>query len=303
MSFGNAADDLPRIALPGQHVSVGHARHGDVLITFAPSAAGGSGPQQSRRKRVLQIPAQDAVLDQHVLLRGNAFVVHVQRSAAAADGSVVDHGAQRARHLLADAAAEGGNALAVEIGFQAMADGFMQQDPRPSRSQHDDRFARGRVHGRELHDRLTRGFFGEMLGRFLVQEEIQRHASAAAGITLLRNAVGLASQRRDAHARHRLAIETQAAVARRHQNFANAVGIVRDHLKHAAVIRASGRIGALHQVHALGQAQFVRRGHHRIEVVFAGLLEAGFHHARRTAGDQGGHARGLRIFSGLRSSL
>jgi len=41
------------------------------------------------------------------------------------------------------------------------------------------------------------------------------NAAAASGITLLRNAVGFASQRRDTHARHRLAIETKPAVAGR----------------------------------------------------------------------------------------
>ena len=100
--LGNAADDFRRIAFARQHEGIGHARHGDVLIAFAPSAAGGGGFQQSRRKLVLQIAAQNSVFDQDIALRGLAFVVDVERTAPAANGAVVDHRAERTGHLLAD---------------------------------------------------------------------------------------------------------------------------------------------------------------------------------------------------------
>src|SRR5262249_51590926 len=66
-AFRHAADDLLRIALPREHVGVGHARHGDVLVALAPAAAGGSRFRQPARKLVGEIPAQNAVLDQDVL--------------------------------------------------------------------------------------------------------------------------------------------------------------------------------------------------------------------------------------------
>ena len=84
-----------------------------------------------------------------------AFVVEVERAAAVADGAVVDHGAQRARDLLSDAAAEGGGALAVEVGFEAVADGFMQQDAGPAGSEHHGHLAGGRFDGVQLDDGLA----------------------------------------------------------------------------------------------------------------------------------------------------
>ena len=177
-----------RIALARQHEGVGHARHGDVRVALAAAAAGLRGARQAAGKLVLQIAAQDAVLDQHIAPRGMPFVVHVQRAAPAGDGAVVDHGAQRAGHLLADASAEGRDALAVEIGFQAVPHGFMQQDAGPARTQHHGHLAGRRVHRVQHHDGLARGFGGEMLGRFFVQEEAELHASAAAGMAALRRA-------------------------------------------------------------------------------------------------------------------
>ena len=64
----------------------------------------------------------------------------------------------RAGHLLADAAAEGGDALAVEVGFEAVADGFVQQDAGPAGAEHHGHFAGGRVDGVQLDDGLARGF-------------------------------------------------------------------------------------------------------------------------------------------------
>ena len=59
--------------------------------------------QDAARQLVLQISAQDAVLDEDVLLRRLPLVIDVQRSASAGDRAIVDDGAQRTRHLLADA--------------------------------------------------------------------------------------------------------------------------------------------------------------------------------------------------------
>ena len=99
----HGADDLFGIALARQHEGVGHARHGDVRVAFAPAAAGRIRRQDAAGELVLQIAAQHAVLDQHVALRRVPFVVHIERAAAARDGAVVDDGAELAGHLLADA--------------------------------------------------------------------------------------------------------------------------------------------------------------------------------------------------------
>ena len=199
------------------------------------------------------------------------FVVHVERSAAAADGAVVDHGAQLAGHLLADAAAEGRNALAIEIRFQAVAHGFMQQDARPAGTQHHGHLAGRRIHRVQHGDGLARGFAGEMLRRLLVQEKIQVHAPAAAGVAALRRPAVLPRQRRNAHARQRLPVEREHAVAGRHQHVAQIVGIDRLHLKDARIVSARRAVGALHQFHALGERRLGGRRQHRIQIVLARL--------------------------------
>ena len=124
--------------------------------------------QNAAGELVLQIAAQNAVFDQHIALRLVAFVVHVQRAAPAADGAVVHHRAERARHLLPDAAAERRHAFAVEIGFEPMAHRFMQQHAGPSRTEHHNLLAGRRFHRVQLHDRLARRFAREILGRALV---------------------------------------------------------------------------------------------------------------------------------------
>ena len=68
--------------LARQHEGVGHARHGDVREAFAPAVAGQRHAHEPRVEAVLQIAAQDAVLDQHGAAGRRAFVVDVERAAA-----------------------------------------------------------------------------------------------------------------------------------------------------------------------------------------------------------------------------
>ena len=150
--------------------------------------------------------------------------------------------------------AEGGDALAVEVGFEPVADRFVQQDAGPAGAEHDGHLAGGRLHGVQLHDGLPRGFCGEVLGRLLVQEEVEIHASAAAGMAALRGAVVLARQRRDAHAGQRLPVEVEHAVAGGDHHLAQVVGIGRLHLEDARVVGARGAVGAFDQIDALVEA-------------------------------------------------
>jgi hypothetical protein len=110
---------------------------------------------------------------------GVAFVVHVERAAAVGHGAVVDDG-DLAGDLLADEAGEGGGLLAVEVGFEAVADGFVQQDAGPAGAEDDFHLAGGSGDGAELEDGGAGGFAGEVLGRLVALEEVERHAAAAA---------------------------------------------------------------------------------------------------------------------------
>ena len=282
----HGADDIGRIALARQHERVGHARHGDVFVALAPAAAGGGCFRDAAGKLVLQIAAQNAVFDQNVALGLVAFVVHVERAAAAADSAVVDHRTERTRHLLADASAESRNAFAIEVGFETVADGFVQQHAGPAGTEHHDLFAGRRFHGIELHDRLARGFAGEVFRGAFLLEKFEFVTAAAARVPLLRNAVAFARQHENAHAGQRLAVEVQHAVAGRDQNVAEAVGISHLDLKDARIVGARGVVGALRQFDALLERGLVGSGQDGVEIALAALFERGLLHLCRTGGDQ-----------------
>ena len=95
--------------------------------------------------------------------------------------AVVDDGDFFAGDLLADEAGEGGGLLAVEVGFEAVADGFVQQDAGPAGAEDDGHLAGGGGDGVELQDGGAGGFAGEVLGRVGAFKEVERDAAAAAG--------------------------------------------------------------------------------------------------------------------------
>jgi fructose-specific component phosphotransferase system IIB-like protein len=126
---------------------------------LAAAVAGGLDSHQARVEAVLHIAFEDAVLDQHRLAGRRAFVVDRKRSAAAATDralhrAVVDDGDARRRDALADAAREGARALAVEIAFEPVADGFVQQHAGPAGAEQHGDFARGGIDRAQIDERL-----------------------------------------------------------------------------------------------------------------------------------------------------
>ena len=99
---------------------------------------------EPRVQLVLHVAAQDAVLDQHVVAARRALVVDRQRAAAIRQRAVVHDRAQGGRDALADADAERGGALAVEIAFEPVPHRLVQQHAGPSRAQHHGHRARRR---------------------------------------------------------------------------------------------------------------------------------------------------------------
>ncbi len=93
-----------RIVLPGEHVGVGHARHGNVLVAFATAVAGVGHAHQAGGELVAQVSLQNSVLDQDRVLRGLTFVVHVERAAPPGHGAVIDYRAFFAGYAFADQA-------------------------------------------------------------------------------------------------------------------------------------------------------------------------------------------------------
>ncbi len=230
-------------------------------VAFAATVAGGLHARQARVHRILDVTLQDAVLDQHVALAGVAFVVDIERTAAVGDGAVVEHGHALGRDAFADAARKRARALAVEVAFQPVADGFVQQDAGPARAEHDRHFAgrcgpRFEVRQRGLH-RLV-----DVFGDVFVIEVSQAETSAAAARADFTPAV-LLGDHRDRQAHQRPHVGGQRAVGARHQHHVVFAGQPGHHLRHARVARA-GELLDLAEQRDLGGA--VERGD-RIDAV------------------------------------
>ena len=96
-------------------MGVGHTRHRQGGVGFAAAVAGERHPHQAGVLLVLQIAPEDAVLDQDVVAARRPLVIDGDGAASTRQGAVVDYGAVSGGDLLADAAGEGGGALAVEV--------------------------------------------------------------------------------------------------------------------------------------------------------------------------------------------
>ena len=155
-----------------------------MLVTLAASVAGVGEAHEPRREFVAEISLQDSVLDEDGFLRRLAFIIHVQGATAPRHRAVVDDGALRAGNSFADQTSECRGLLTIEIGFQAVTHSLMQQNPRPSRTQHDFHVASWGFACIELQNRLARGLFGEELRSLVVfstsEKEVECHTSASA---------------------------------------------------------------------------------------------------------------------------
>ena len=167
----------------------------------------------------MEIGSQDAVRDHVGFLAGHALVVVVAAPAKEGEGSVVDYVDALTAYLLADFAGEDRLALAVEVGFEGVAHGFVEQDSGGSRAHHDAHLASGRAAGLEHGIDPVRGF-GRDLGYQLVREEFDSHSEAARGGFRLDRAFALVDYLY-AQARHRTDVGGELAERVVHQYFAD----------------------------------------------------------------------------------
>ena len=109
---------------------------------FTPSITGDWHTHQARIQSILQIAHEDAVLDQNRALRRIAFIIHLQRSAPVGNRAIVYYRNTLGCYPFPDAAGKSGAAFTVEITFQSVAYGLMQQDTRPAGTEHNSHIAR-----------------------------------------------------------------------------------------------------------------------------------------------------------------
>ena len=177
--------------LSPQHISVGHSRHGQVGKGFPPPVAGGLHAHQPGVQLVLHVGFEDAPLNQGGGFRGRALIVDGQRTAPVLDGSVIHHGNAFSGDPLAYPVTESGCALAVEVAFKPVADGLVQKDSRPARSQHHRHGARRRRHCLQVVERLCHGIVDVAGDDFVLKEVFITEASAATGAAFFQPAVML----------------------------------------------------------------------------------------------------------------
>ena len=122
---------------------------------FTPPVAGGRHAHQPRIHLVLDVAAQNPILDQHGALRGRALIVDVERTPAPVQRTVVDDRDLLGRHLLPDPVRKGRRPLAIEVTLEPMADGLVEQDARPARTQYHRHRPRRRSDRIQIHERLT----------------------------------------------------------------------------------------------------------------------------------------------------
>ena len=223
------------------------------LVALAASAAGVWRAHQAGAKLVGEIALEDAVLDQHVLLRRRALIVHIERAAPVGHGAVVDHRHFGRRDLLADQAGEGRGLLAVEVGFQPMTDGLVQQNAGPAGAEHDLHLACRSIDRAELQNRGAGGFAGEVFGSsFCLQRSPWRRVRRR---PLVPRAVfgAVLGDDEDIEPGERLRVAGKGAVGGGDKDAAQLVVETGADLDDAGVVGAGGMVGALDQARASRQ--------------------------------------------------
>ena len=226
-------------------------------VALAAAVAGRRHLHEPGVQPVLQVAAQDAVLDEHGAAGRRALVVHVERAAPVRDRAVVHHGHQLGGHLLAEAAREGRHALAVEVALEAVADRLVEQDARPAGAEHDGHGAGRRLDGSQLQDRLARSLAAKRRPALLLEEEVEGHAAAAAPGADLALAVVLGDHG-DVEPGERPHVADRPARGRGEQHHDFFAGQAGDHLLDARIGGPRGRIDTAQQVELA-----LERGHDR----------------------------------------
>ena len=228
-------------------------------IALAAAIACGLDPHQSRIHRVLDVATQDAVLDQHILLAGVAFVVHIERATAVGHRPIVKHRHALGCHTLADASAEGTRAFSIEVTFQTVAHRLVQEHARPTRTE-DHRHLTGRRRACiQVGQRRMHGFVHIGLDHRIVEigQTKTTTAATAAGLT----AAALLGNHRHRQADQRAHIGGQRAVGACDQHPGVFGGGASHHRHHARVLGSGEFFDLLQQAH-LGRTV---QGGHRVQ--------------------------------------
>ena len=193
---------------------------------------------------------------------------------------------------MADEAGEGGGLLAVEVGFEAVADGFMEQDAGPAGAEDDFHFAGGSGDGAELEDGSAGGFAGQVLGALGAGELVEAGAAAAAGGAFGGDGAFLGDDE-DVEAAEGLGVAGEGAVGGGDEDAAEFLGVAGADLDDARVEGAGGAVGAEDELEAGGEVEIEAAERNGIEIGGGGFDESLHGLFGRAGGDEGGGAGGV----------
>ena len=241
-------DDLLRVAVAGQHVGVGHARHRHVAVALPPAVAGRLHAHEAGVLPVLHVAGEDAVLDQHGAAGRRALVVDRQRTPPRRNGAVVDHGDALGGDLLAHQARERRRLLAVEVAFEPVTHRLVQHHARPAGAEHHVHLAGRRRHRREIGQRLAERDVGGVLPGVRLEEPLEALAAAgavAAGFL----PVAVAGDDRDVDPHQRADVAVALAVGAQDFDHLPARAERHRHLPHPRVLRPQIGVDGLQEPH------------------------------------------------------
>ena len=182
--------------------------------------------------------------------------------------------------------------FAVEVGFEAVAYGFMEQDAGPAGAKDDFHLAGGGGDGAELQDGSASGFTGEALGALGANEDLQSTASAAtsgaAGGVLI-----VFGDDEDVEPAERLGVGGVGAIGADNEDATQLFTVAGADLMYMRAESASGAVGALDEVEAGGEVEVIAAEGNGIEVGGLGVLEAVDRLLRRAGGDERGGLGGV----------
>src|SRR5262245_20736310 len=217
-------------------------------IALPSAIAGRLHAHETRVLTVLHIADQDAILDQHGAIAGRALVVDRKGATAVRDRAVVDHGDALGGDPLPHQAGEGRGFLAVEITFQAVADGFVQHDAGPARSKHHVHLTCRCWHCLEIDQRLADGIVGRALPGLRLEEAGEALASAVAVAASLL-AVTIPGDDRDVDAHQRAHVAVAFTVAAQNLDHLPARAERDRNLAYARVLGPNIGVDRLEQTH------------------------------------------------------
>src|SRR5207247_4800620 len=128
----------------------------------------------------LHVAAEGPLVDEEGSAGRRPLVVHVEGSPTVREGPVVDDGDQVRSDPVAEAPAEGGDALSVEVALEPVTDRLVKEDSWPAGAEnHRHRPGRG-IDRAEIHDGLPGRRSREPGPPVVLEEEVEPHAAPPA---------------------------------------------------------------------------------------------------------------------------